>query len=57
MGDTINFSGSAQDAQDGQLPASKLSWSLVYRTVLQLVILMRYRTMWGLAAVHCRALP
>jgi glucose/arabinose dehydrogenase len=28
VGDTITFSGSATDAQDGQLPASALSWSL-----------------------------
>ena len=29
VGDVINFSGSAQDQQDGQLPASGLSWDLV----------------------------
>jgi PKD repeat protein len=29
VGDVINFSGSATDAQDGPLPASRLSWSLV----------------------------
>jgi hypothetical protein len=29
VGDTITFSGSATDAEDGQLPASSLSWSLV----------------------------
>jgi glucose/arabinose dehydrogenase len=29
VGDVINFSGSATDAQDGTLPASKLSWDLV----------------------------
>jgi PKD repeat protein len=28
VGDVINFSGSATDAQDGTLPASALSWSL-----------------------------
>jgi glucose/arabinose dehydrogenase/PKD repeat protein len=28
-GDTITFSGSATDAQEGALPASRLSWSLV----------------------------
>jgi glucose/arabinose dehydrogenase/PKD repeat protein len=29
VGDTISFSGSATDLQDGPLPASRLSWSLV----------------------------
>jgi Concanavalin A-like lectin/glucanases superfamily/Bacterial Ig domain/PKD domain/Glucose / Sorbosone dehydrogenase len=29
VGDTITFSGSATDAQDGTLPASALTWSLV----------------------------
>jgi glucose/arabinose dehydrogenase/PKD repeat protein len=29
VGDVINFSGSASDPQDGNLPASALSWSLV----------------------------
>jgi glucose/arabinose dehydrogenase len=29
VGDVISFSGSAADAQDGSLPASKLSWSLI----------------------------
>jgi glucose/arabinose dehydrogenase/PKD repeat protein len=29
VGDTISFSGSATDAQDGTLPASGLSWTLV----------------------------
>jgi len=29
VGDLINFSGSATDAQDGNLPPSALSWSLV----------------------------
>jgi PKD repeat protein len=29
VGDLINFSGSATDAQDGNLPSSALSWSLV----------------------------
>ncbi|MBN9393025.1 MAG: PQQ-dependent sugar dehydrogenase [Chloroflexi bacterium] len=29
VGDTISFSGSATDAQDGTLPASALSWSLI----------------------------
>jgi len=29
VGDTIAFSGSAADAEEGQLPASALSWSLV----------------------------
>jgi glucose/arabinose dehydrogenase len=29
VGDTIGFSGSASDAQDGTLPASALSWRLV----------------------------
>ena len=29
VGDTISFSGSATDAQDGTLPASALSWDLV----------------------------
>jgi len=29
VGDTINFSGHATDAQDGTLPASALRWSLV----------------------------
>ena len=29
VGDTVAFSGSATDAQDGNLPASQLSWSLV----------------------------
>ena len=29
MGDTISFSGGAIDPQDGTLPASALSWSLV----------------------------
>ncbi|RYP82440.1 PKD domain-containing protein [Nocardioides guangzhouensis] len=29
VGDTINFSGHASDAQDGTLPASGLSWDLV----------------------------
>jgi glucose/arabinose dehydrogenase len=29
VGDTITFSGSATDPQEGTLPASKLSWSLV----------------------------
>jgi glucose/arabinose dehydrogenase len=29
VGDTINFSGHATDAQDGTLPASALSWSLI----------------------------
>ena len=28
-GDVINFSGSATDVQDGNLPASRLSWALV----------------------------
>jgi glucose/arabinose dehydrogenase/PKD repeat protein len=28
-GDTISFSGSATDAQDGNLPASSLSWQLI----------------------------
>ncbi len=31
VGDQIAFSGSATDAQDGTLPASALSWSLVVR--------------------------
>jgi hypothetical protein len=29
VGDTINFSGHATDAQDGTLPASALSWSFI----------------------------
>jgi glucose/arabinose dehydrogenase len=29
VGDVINFSGSATDAQDGTLPASALSWELI----------------------------
>ena len=29
VGDTISFSGHATDAQDGSLPASALSWSLI----------------------------
>jgi hypothetical protein len=29
VGDTINFSGHATDAQDGPLPASALNWSLI----------------------------
>ena len=29
VGDVINFSGSATDAQDGTLPASALSWKLI----------------------------
>jgi glucose/arabinose dehydrogenase len=29
VGDVISFSGSATDAQDGSLPASALSWSLI----------------------------
>jgi PKD repeat protein len=29
VGDVINFSGSASDVQDGQLPASALSWQLI----------------------------
>jgi glucose/arabinose dehydrogenase len=29
VGDVVNFSGSATDPQDGTLPASRLSWSLV----------------------------
>jgi glucose/arabinose dehydrogenase len=29
VGDVINFSGSASDAQDGALPASSLTWTLV----------------------------
>jgi PKD repeat protein len=29
VGDTINFSGHATDAQDGTLPASALSWTLI----------------------------
>ena len=29
VGDVINFSGSGSDAQDGNLPASALSWSLI----------------------------
>ena len=29
VGDTINFSGSATDAQDGTLPASALTWQLI----------------------------
>jgi glucose/arabinose dehydrogenase/PKD repeat protein len=29
VGDTINFSGSATDQQDGALPASSLTWTLV----------------------------
>lgn len=29
VGDVITFSGSATDAQDGTLPASRLSWSLI----------------------------
>ena len=29
VGDVINFSGSATDAQDGTLPASALSWDLI----------------------------
>ncbi len=29
VGDSIAFSGSATDAQDGQLPASQLTWALV----------------------------
>ena len=28
MGDTISFSGTATDAQEGALPASALTWSL-----------------------------
>jgi hypothetical protein len=28
VGDTINFSGSATDQQDGNLPASRLTWTL-----------------------------
>jgi glucose/arabinose dehydrogenase len=31
VGDTISFSGSASDAQEGTLPPSALSWSLVLR--------------------------
>jgi glucose/arabinose dehydrogenase/PKD repeat protein len=29
VGDTINFSGTASDTEDGALPASALSWSLI----------------------------
>jgi hypothetical protein len=29
VGDVISFSGSATDQQDGTIPASRLSWSLV----------------------------
>jgi glucose/arabinose dehydrogenase len=29
VGDVISFSGSASDAQDGQLPASALSWTII----------------------------
>ena len=29
MGDTVNFSGSATDPEDGPLPASGLSWTLI----------------------------
>jgi PKD repeat protein len=29
VGDVINFSGSASDAQDGRLPASALTWQLI----------------------------
>jgi glucose/arabinose dehydrogenase len=29
VGDVINFEGSASDTQDGQLPASRLSWELI----------------------------
>jgi glucose/arabinose dehydrogenase len=29
VGDTISFSGSATDTQDGNLPASRLSWQLI----------------------------
>ncbi len=29
VGQTVNFSGHATDAQDGNLPASKLSWSII----------------------------
>jgi glucose/arabinose dehydrogenase len=29
VGDTVNFSGHATDAQDGTLPASALSWSVI----------------------------
>ena len=29
VGDVINFAGSANDAQDGPLPASRLSWGLI----------------------------
>jgi glucose/arabinose dehydrogenase len=29
VGDTINFSGHATDTQDGTLPASRLTWSLI----------------------------
>jgi PKD repeat protein len=29
VGDVINFSGSANDAQDGRLPASALTWQLI----------------------------
>jgi PKD repeat protein/glucose/arabinose dehydrogenase len=29
VGDEINFSGSASDAKDGSLPASRLSWKLI----------------------------
>ena len=32
VGDTIPFSGHATDTQDGTLPASALSWSLICTT-------------------------
>ena len=31
VGDTINFSGHATDAQDGNLPASALTWTVILR--------------------------
>jgi CSLREA domain-containing protein len=31
VGDTINFSGSATDAEDGALPASALTWTIIMR--------------------------
>jgi hypothetical protein len=31
VGDTINFSGHANDAQDGTLPASALTWTVILR--------------------------
>ena len=50
VGDTINFSGSATDSQDGQLPASALSWVVLIHHCPSNCHLHTYQTFTGVAS-------